>query len=436
VYTNNMSETKKYGVLTLLIALTVAPLPFIVNHSDATFASWSAVALYISAILGYLGIVLLLWMYILGVRSVIGLYFTDLVRMRKLHAKLGKYGIVLIFAHPIAVALSYGQNILMYTFIPDLSTNFELYVTFGRLAFYAMLIVWVSSALLRGSIAYRPWKYIHHLAYIALPLSLLHIPIVGSSFMASPLAQFYYLSILGVYVLFSMLNYRGLFGVGKILYTVSSHSSVVDNVMVLHLSPTSDMHIGSKKGQFIYLQASLLGESHPFSILSYNEQSGDLYVGYKVFGRFTRKLQNLQIGSDVYIDGPYGTFTEQITSSTHDPTVFIAGGIGITPFVDHIMKGQTEQWLFYANQTSASTAFGDALQTKLGKRYVPILSNEQAPNTEHGYIRSDLFTKYLDTPTQYRYFICGPPKMMEITKRSLLGLGVPADKIFSEEFSF
>jgi predicted ferric reductase len=431
-----MSETKKYRLLNVLIGLSLLPLPFVATVTDTTFSSWTSVALYISAVLGYFGIVLLMWMYILGVRSVVGLYFKDLVRIRKLHSKLGKYGVLLVFAHPIAVALSYGQNAIMYTFIPDLSSEFELYVTAGRVAFYGLVIVWVTSALLRSKMTYRPWKYIHHIAYITLPLALIHIPTVGSSFGQNVLAQFYYLSILGVYVLFSILNYRRLFGIGNVGYTVVSHSRMTDNVMLLHLSPSSDAVITSQKGQFIYLQTHLLGEAHPFSVLSSDETTGDVYVGYKVFGPFTRRLQNLDVGSNVHLDGPYGTFTEQIATKPPMPSVFIAGGIGITPFIDHIIRGQSEQWLFYANQTNATTAFGEPLHDKLGNRYVPILSNETVPDTEHGYIRADLFTKYLNEPTTYNYFICGPPKMMDITKQSLRSIGVPDRHIFSEEFSF
>jgi predicted ferric reductase len=432
-----MSEKNKYTLLMALIGVTIAPIPFIVVHSNATFTSWSSVALYISGVLGYLGIVLLLWMYVLGTKSVIGLYFQDLVAVRKLHAKLGKYGVVLVFAHPIGAAFAYGQNLLTYTLLPDISSEFEVYVTFGRVALYVLLIVWITSAIARSKIAYRPWKYIHYIAYLALPLALLHVPSTGSSFAVERPAQFYYLVAVGIFTLFSILRIRQLFEIGKSSYIITSQVNATADVMLLRLSPNGGRVIGGNKGQFVYLQMRLLGEEHPFSVLQYNDQTGDMTVAYKTFGPFTKKLAAQAVGSRVYVDGPYGTFTQQMIESHTMPTVFIAGGIGITPFVDHIMSDNAaETWLFYANQSTDTTAFGKALSAKLGERYVPILSNEDIPRVEHGYMRSDILSKYLSRPTDYQYFICGPPKMMDITKQSLIGLGVGADNIHSEEFSF
>lgn len=431
-----LSEKQKQHILTGLIALSILPIPVIVKLGPDTFSTWASAELYISSILGYFGIVMLMWMYILGNKSVIGLYFSDQAMIRKIHGRFGKYGTLFIFAHPIASSLSHGYSWLTFTFIPNISSSFETYVTFGRIAFIALVIIWVTSALVRSKIAYRPWKYIHYLAYAALPLALLHIPFIGSSFAIERPAQLYYFAIVGLFVLFSVLRIRQLFGIGKVSYRVTGNTTTTADVMLLHLLPSSTRRLTSNKGQFIYLQPNLLGEEHPFSVLHHNEKTGELYVAYKKFGRFTKRLASLQKDDIVYVDGPYGTFTEQIAAWPDAPTVFVAGGIGITPFVDHVLAARDNQWLFYANQTEIATAFGPTLADRLGERYVPILSNEKRDDREQGFMRPELFTKYLTRPTDYRYFICGPPKMMEVTKTALLGLGVPAEKIFSEDFSF
>lgn len=432
-----MTEQKKYLLLKGLIASSIVPIPFIV--SQPTLGNGSSMALYLSAVIGYVGIVLLLWMYILGAKSVIGLYLRDIARVTKLHSKLGKYGILLIFAHPLAAALAYGENAVLYALVPNLSTQFETYVTFGRIAFYALLVVWVTSAFVRGRIAYRPWKYIHYIAYFALPFALLHIPTIGSSYQSHLAAQLYYLSIVGLYTLFSLLRVRQLFTLGKTRYTVQSHSSVTADIMLLRLRAISSNAIRVKKGQYVYLQTNLLGEEHPFSVLQYNEDTSDITIAYKTFGKFTNKLTELQTGTDIYLDGPYGNFTEEINEEPNKPVVFIAGGIGITPFFDHILHDTSaEQWLFYANRTEESSAFADLLKTKLGTRCVSILSADNTTidtSPERGYIDATLFKKYLHQPSKYRYFICGPPPMMRSTLHSLLSLGVPSQQIYSEEFS-
>jgi predicted ferric reductase len=225
--------------------------------------------------------------------------------------------------------------------------------------------------------------------------------------------------------------------IGKSPFTVQMQTSATADVMYLQLRPASSRHISSKRGQFIYLQMNLLGEEHPFSAMQYDAKTGDITVAYKKFGPFTEKLSHLEAGDTVYIDGPYGVFTEQITPGYNYPVVMIAGGIGITPFVDHVLNGSsTDQWLFYANQTKASSAFINTLEMKLGNRLVPIYSGEQRPDGETGFIRAELFSKYLQNPTRYHYFVCGPPRMMEATKTALIGLGVSAEQIHSEDFSF
>lgn len=432
-----VQEKTKFTILKGLIAASFLPLPIVAGVTPDTFTSFEGAMLYVSTLLGYIGLVLLLWMYIMGPRTVIGLYFADMAGVHRLHSLFGKYGLLLVFAHPFAVALSYGYNLILYPFIPDISSNFELFVSYGRLAFYILIIIWVTSAVIKGKIAYRPWKYLHHIAYLALPLALLHIPTVGTAFRSGELApQIYFFVILGIYILFSILNYRQFFGYGKLGMTIVSNTPATNDVMVLRLSTEGDKRLDSAKGQFLYLQMRLFGEAHPFSILRYDAASGDVLVGYKKFGRFTRKLSTLSAGSRIWIDGPYGVFTREIEKAPEDEAVFIAGGIGITPFVDHVLKGTGNQWLFYANQTAASAAFTPALAQKLGDHYVPIYSNDTVDGAESGFMRAEIITKYIDSPVSKRYFICGPPKMMEITKHMLIGMNVPADRIHSEDFSF
>jgi len=433
----NITEKQKYRLLIGLIFLTILPLPLIAHPSRLMFTDVASFMLYSSSVLGYLGIVLLLWMYVLGTKSVIGLYFRDMASVMKVHKWLGTYGTLFIFAHPLAAALAYGQNVILYSILPNLSTNFDIYVTWGRFALYALIIIWVTSAIARGAIGYRPWKYIHYVAYVALPLSLLHIPTIGVAFESERPAKLYFFVAVLVWVVFSLLRFRHLFMLGKLSYTVVSQQAATPEIMYLVMMPNQPARISHFKGQFIYLQMNLLGEGHPFSLLQQDKTTGQLTVAYKKNGRFTNKLSRQPSGMTLYVDGPYGVFTEELRDHPSDPVVYIAGGIGITPFVDHILTDSAhEQWLFYANRTRALSAFSSTLASKLGDHYVPILSMEDSAPTEHGYIRAELLTKYLNDPQRFHYFICGPPKMMELTVQTLINLDVPASHIHTEEFSY
>jgi predicted ferric reductase len=105
--------------------------------------------------------------------------FQDLAPVLKIHKWLGKYGLIAIFLHPILITISYGESWL-YSFIPQLSTVAERHIMLGQIPFWLLLIVWLTSAIVRDRIAFRPWRYIHWLAYICVTFALLHVPDLGS----------------------------------------------------------------------------------------------------------------------------------------------------------------------------------------------------------------------------------------------------------------
>lgn len=432
-----MNENVKRKVLIGLMILSVAPLPFTVTLPLAwgfNAPTW----LYVSSVSGYFGLVGLLWMYMLGTKSVTGLYFRDLAPIYKVHTWLGKYGTLLVFLHPIAVAISYGENILFYSWLPNFSTSFEKSVTWGRFAFWVLLIVWFTSALVRGRIKYRPWKYIHYLAYIALPLSLLHIPSIGTSYRALSFPRAYFMSVLFLAVLFTVLRLRHLFMLGRADYVISRHNKIAQNTMLLQLKPLGRA-ITPRNGQYVYLQSNLLGLGHPFSVLQFDELTGSLTLAYKVFGDFTRDLANLQPGTHLYVDGPYGEFTKQKWGSPQQPAVFLAGGIGVTPFVDYILQNQGENWLFHANKYRKNAIFSQQFTAKLGNRFVPLFSRESGPGTSNellGRISSEVLSSRLALPAHYHYYICGNEAFTKNAEEILNSLKVPSDQVHSELFSF
>lgn len=433
-----MSETKKYTLLKLAITFTSLPLLFTVPFPE----SWSgdntkAIAGYFGSVLGYVGVILLLWMYILGTRTVSGLYFKDLPRITKLHTKIGKYGMLLVFLHPLLTTYYYGEKLLIYAILPNLGTEFEKHVTIGRLAFFVLAFSWIMSALLRGKIKYRPWKYLHYLTYLVLPLVFLHVPEVGSHF-DTRLVQFYWYYAVVIFLVITALRLAYFFGFGRYVFTITNHKKINDLVVMIELTPKQRI-IPIKKGQYVYLAQKTFGESHPFSVLRYDDTTGVLTVAFKIFGKFTEKLAHYQVGDQVLVDGPHGVFTSQL--GPKEKAVFVAGGIGITPFVQHLLEDEMgNHRLFFANQSKESAAFHTGLKSRLGDRHVDIFANDQGEtslNVEKGYISSEILSKYLgDAISSYRYFICGPKPMMQAAKSSLLALGVPEKKIHLEEFGF
>ena len=432
-----MNEHTKRRVLAWLIVASMAPLPFLVKLP--TWNIPSSVWLYASAVTGYVGLVMLLWMYILGTKSVMGLYFADLAPVLSIHKWLGKYGTLAVFFHPIATAISYGDNLISYALVPNLSQSFERSVTWGRFALYALLVVWLTSALIRGRIAFRPWKYIHYLSYAALPLALVHVPSIGSSYRSLDFPRVYFMSIVALLVIFSVLRLRHLFSLGRVHYTVVKQAEISPGVYMILLQPHG-REITVSRGQYLYLQTSLLGEEHPFSVLQHDVTTGNITVAYKLFGSWTEKLSQVGEGASVFVDGPYGEFTEEVNADPAAPRVFIAGGIGITPFVDHVLSEQNaDQWLFHACKVPEEAPFSAQLRQRLGSRYVSIFSRVNTPagpSDERGRISAEILARYLPDPAHYHYYLCGSDGFMQTTADSLTSLGVPSAHIHREAFSW
>jgi predicted ferric reductase len=250
--------------------------------------------------------------------------------------------------------------------------------------------------------------------------------------------QFYWFCFIALFLLFTALRMRHLFGYGKVSYEVVRHSQKTKDVYVLHIKSLGKK-IELHAGQYVYVQLGLLHEEHPFTVLDYDNESGEITIAYKVFGSYTKKMTKLMGADVVLIDGPYGVFTDEV--SVHKrPSVFIAGGIGITPFVRHVIRDKHKKhWLFYANQTKQTAVFGDYLREVMGNKYVSILSRDSShavKNDERGHLNESLFAKYIDTPSEYDYYICGPAGFIHSAKQSLQTLGIAAQQVHAEEFEF
>lgn len=416
-----------------MILLTSFPAVLLVTPSSHINAT--TLTLYFSTVTGYLGVTLLLWMYTLGAKSIFGLWFSDIAPIMKIHRLLGTYGAIAILLHPLLVLYSYGES-LLYPLIPHISTAFERHVTLGRIAFLLFAIIWLSSALLRKKMGHRPWKYIHYLAYICLPFALLHIPGTGSQYLSHEIIKAYFFVIVIAYLIISVVRLRGFINSDKHAYVISRHGQISNGTYLLEAKPVGSRS-EPKPGQYVYIKLGVLSEDHPFSVVTTNEVDGTLTLAYRTTGRFTDYLKDQEPGTKLLVSDAHGSFLEPL--HTDEPTVFIAGGIGITPFVAPILQSSNdEMWLFYANRTHETSTFNAQLAQALGARSISIYSQENAvgEHEEHGYITPGILRKYLRRPELYNYYICGPELFMEATKAALTTLGVDCEKIRTEAFEF
>jgi predicted ferric reductase len=141
--------------------------------------------------------------------------------------------------------------------------------------------------------------------------------------------------------------------------------------------------IDFKPGQFAFIevQGKAWNEPHPFTISS-APTANHLRFTIKVSGDWTRKVREaLEVGTEVLVRGPYGRFDSAIAGKNQ---VWIAGGIGVTPFLSTIRamdKGDDRNVTFvYATRNKDEALFLDEIQKQandLGTfRVISLLSDE------------------------------------------------------------
>jgi len=161
---------------------------------------------------------------------------------------------------------------------------------------------------------------------------------------------------------------------------------------------------------------------------------------------FKRTLKTLEPGTEVKIEGPFGSMT--LHRKTNRPAVILAGGIGITPFRSMLVQATKANtghglFLFYSNRRPEDAAFLAELQ-ELARQHTNFtlvatmtnLEKSQAVWTgEKGHISIDIVMKYVNDLADPIYYTAGPPALVAAMKEILSEAGVDEDDINSEDFS-
>jgi ferredoxin-NADP reductase len=146
----------------------------------------------------------------------------------------------------------------------------------------------------------------------------------------------------------------------------------------------------------------------------------------------------------VDVEQPKGSFL--LPEDTSKDYVFLAGGIGITPFrsmLRYIADKSLDDYkitLLYSNRDKESAAFFDELQELEqripGLRVVFTMDEDESWEGESRRIGPELCADVLGGDLKsFHFMIAGPPGMAKAVEASLLEAGVPEDQVQSDSFS-
>jgi ferredoxin-NADP reductase len=160
---------------------------------------------------------------------------------------------------------------------------------------------------------------------------------------------------------------------------------------------------------------------------------------------FKRALQALPLGAKIRLKGPFGDMT--LHADRARPAVLIAGGIGITPFMSMVRQATHDAlpqqvFLIYSNRRPEDAAFlAELLALERRNKNLRLLAtmtdmskSSRAWDGERSVVDQDLVKKFAGDIAAPKYYLAGPPAMVEAITDMLRRAGVEAEAIRSEEF--
>ena len=274
----------------------------------------------------YLGLVALIAMALSQVIATrwpgVELLFGPLDRSYVLHKWLGISAMAAILLHDTidAEMRGLGQETALV----------EAAETAGEISLYGLLILVVIT--IATFIPYHLWKWTHRLIGLFFVLGAAHYLFILKPFKNGDPLGLYMAAVCAVGTLAyawtsapRALRPARRYNVAKLEQTGGS--------LAVSLSPDRSRGMTHRAGQFAFISfpGAGLGEPHPFTLSSAPNPDRTLRMTIAPLGDYTsRVIRALSEGAEARVEGPFGHFGKVPPKA---PQIWVAAGIGITPFL-------------------------------------------------------------------------------------------------------
>lgn len=390
--------------------------------------------LVVANIVGYIGLFLIWFQVVFGSRHIFKYLTNDTVLINRWHKQIGIYGMLFFFAHPLLSMMSRLED-FSWIFVPDFSTGTSTYISLGKIAFILLIIIWITSAIIREKIKWRPWKYIHLLSYPVIILAFIHVTYIGTFYHSYIGIRIIWMTMFLMVVFSIILRLCAWGGLLKNKAVITNLEIFNETILFITLKPKTTIY--PSIGQHVYIQSGPWKSEHPFTVMENVQDRGEIVLGIRKLGGLWDELMAKKVGDSILLDGPYGVFTKEAQNT--DPKVIISGGIGVTPFIDLVKNYGSNAIYINCNRTLEDVVRRDVIKSQVFT-YVDIVdsySGEKNDAIKVGRISKEIIKdivgeKVLSMP----YFICGSPMFITIVRGILMELGVKKEKIYFEELGF
>ena len=406
------------------------------------------------------GLVLFTLMTLLGGRNSAIERTFGLDRMLLTHRRLALWTVGLFLVHAVSRtwSISLSQDMFFDASILYRLRWDEWDIVLGRLAMLIMLVTtglaYLGQVYLQ--ISFKTWKLPHFLLYPALFMGFFHGYFHGDDTPTWPMLPLWAL-LLGISCLevVRRLNYVLHRKHGHLWQIAEVRPETRDCATVVLNHPDAPGPFTHRlAGQFGVVRVPHLthmDEPHPFTFSGPAPHDGEqrLAMTVKVAGDFTAEFITLPNETPVLVEGPYGVFLSDCQD--YPKLAFIAGGVGVTPFLSALRTFRVENvripvTLIWANKTRADIIAADELmrltrELPLTVRHVisreppEVLADCSTERVRYtgGRVEPEFFANCLDGDE--RFYLCGPEPMMQATLTGLRqAFGIHEGQVTREHF--
>ncbi len=367
-------------------------------------------------------------------------------RLASFHRLNGYVAIISMLLHAVVIVASYSVASGRNYFAEYLNVVFTYedvkQAVIAQVLFIAVIVSSIYIA--RRRLSFENWYYVHLSAYAAIVLASLHQFTIGTSFLSSATARYFWLG-LYVFVAANLLIWRfglPIFRFMKYDFKIAKIEPETPTVTSVYISAKSLSRLKILPGQFVLvriLTKDLWRQEHPFTV-SYVAKNNQLRLSIRAVGDYTNEIAALQAGSRVVISGPFGRFTSDVM--TTDKQLLIAGGIGITPIralAEQSAGDDTDAVVLYSNRDITDVPLRAELDEIAQGSSVSVqyIYSDAAPSASYtiGRIDKQYIVDNVPDVHERDIYVCGPPAMMSAIVAILHELGVAHEQIHYEVFS-
>ncbi len=205
---------------------------------------------------------------------------------------------------------------------------------------------------------------------------------------------------------------------------ITSNDEIAPDVFVLKFK----RDFSFVAGQVISIALDADEQPRMYSIAS-GTQDDEVWILYNIKpdGALTPEMSKLETGNTIYISAPEGNFY-----GTAKPSVWIASGTGIAPFVSMWRSGlKKDKVLIHGGRFLHSFYFEEEFKDVMGGDYIRCCSQESGEGIYHGRLTQWLKEQH-SLPIDRKYYLCGSAEMVVETRDILIEKEIPYENIVAE----